>query len=194
MVTSDKNFEEIKKIARHYAGTENTILITGESGTGKELFAQSIHNGSKRKNEPFIAFNCANISENLIESELFGYEEGAFTGAKRRGKKGLFELAHKGTIFFDEISEIPYHLQNKFLRVLQEKCFRRVGGEETIYVDVRIVAATNKNLSLLCEEGKFRTDLFCTGNRNYTIKKKKRGYFYYRKTYTRKRTSWIKSF
>ena len=104
MVTSDKNFEEIKKIARHYAGTENTILITGESGTGKELFAQSIHNGSKRKNEPFIAFNCANISENLIESELFGYEEGAFTGAKRRGKKGLFELAHKGTIFLDEIS------------------------------------------------------------------------------------------
>lgn len=160
IVTCDKNFEEIKKIARHYAGTENTILITGESGTGKELFAQSIHNGSKRKNEPFVAFNCANISENLIESELFGYEEGAFTGARRRGKKGLFELAHKGTIFLDEISEIPYHLQNKFLRVLQEKCFRRVGGEETIYVDVRIVAATNKNLSLLCDEGKFRTDLF----------------------------------
>lgn len=160
IVTCDKNFEEIKKIARHYAGTENTILITGESGTGKELFAQSIHNGSKRKNEPFVAFNCANISENLIESELFGYEEGAFTGARRRGKKGLFELAHKGTIFLDEISEIPYHLQNKFLRVLQEKCFRRVGGEETIYVDVRVVAATNKNLSLLCDEGKFRTDLF----------------------------------
>lgn len=160
LVTSDKNFEEIKKIARHYAGTENTILITGESGTGKELFAQSIHNGSKRKNESFIAFNCANISENLIESELFGYEEGAFTGAKRRGKKGLFELAHKGTIFLDEISEVPYHLQNKFLRVLQEKCFRRVGGEETIHVDVRVVAATNKNLSLLCEDGKFRTDLF----------------------------------
>ena len=160
IVTCDKNFEEIKKIARHYAGTENTILITGESGTGKELFAQSIHNGSKRKNEPFVAFNCANISENLIESELFGYEEGAFTGARRRGKKGMFELAHKGTIFLDEISEIPYHLQNKFLRVLQEKCFRRVGGEETIYVDVRVVAATNKNLSLLCDEGKFRTDLF----------------------------------
>ena len=160
LVTCNKNFEEVKKIAKHYAETENTILITGESGTGKELFAQSIHNESRRRGESFVAFNCANISENLIESELFGYEEGAFTGARRRGKKGLFELADKGTIFLDEISEIPYHLQNKFLRVLQEKCFRRVGGEDTIYVDVRVIAATNKDLSLLCDKGEFRTDLF----------------------------------
>ncbi|MBR8700895.1 Anaerobic nitric oxide reductase transcription regulator NorR [Fusobacterium sp. DD29] len=160
LITKNKDFEQIKKIAKVYAKTDNTILITGESGTGKELIAQSIHNSSMRKKEPFIAFNCANISENLIESELFGYEEGAFTGAKKNGKKGLFELADNGTIFLDEISEIPYHLQNKFLRVLQEKSFRRVGGEETIYVDIRVIAATNKNLKELCELGKFRRDLF----------------------------------
>mgnify|MGYP002091362205 CR=1 FL=1 len=111
--TCDKNFEEIKKL-QGIMLNRKYHTYNRRSGTGKELFAQSIHNGSKRKNEPFVAFNCANISENLIESELFGYEEGAFTGARRRGKKGLFELAHKGTIFLDEISELNIDLQVKF--------------------------------------------------------------------------------
>ena len=160
LVTCNKNFEEVKKIAKHYAETENTILITGESGTGKELFAQSIHNESRRRGESFVAFNCANISENLIESELFGYEEGAFTGARRRGKKGLFELAHKGTIFLDEISEIPYHLQNKFLRVLQEKELEKVGSNKTINLDIRVICCTNQDLKEMVKGNRFREDLY----------------------------------
>ena len=123
IVTNDKKFKEAIEIAKVYSQTDENILITGESGTGKELLAQSIHNDSYRSKFPFIAFNCANIAETLIESELFGYEEGAFTGANKKGKKGLFELADNGTIFLDEISEIPYHLQSKFLRVLEEKKF-----------------------------------------------------------------------
>lgn len=160
IITNDKKFRETIEIAKKYAQTDENILISGESGTGKELFAQSIHNESYRNKFPFIAFNCANIAETLIESELFGYEEGAFTGANKKGKKGLFELANNGTIFLDEISEIPYHLQSKFLRVLEEKSFRRVGGEENIYVNIRIIAASNKDLRKMIREEKFREDLY----------------------------------
>ena len=160
IVTNDKKFKEAIEIAKVYSQTDENILIIGESGTGKELLAQSIHNDSYRSKFPFIAFNCANIAETLIESELFGYEEGAFTGANKKGKKGLFELADNGTIFLDEISEIPYHLQSKFLRVLEEKSFRRVGGEENISVNIRIIAASNKDLKDLAAEEKFRKDLY----------------------------------
>lgn len=144
------------KIAR----TELPVLITGESGTGKELFAQSIHNASDRYDKPFVALNCAALSKELLESELFGYEDGAFTGAKRGGKKGLFEFAHKGTIFLDEIGDMPMELQAKLLRVLQEKEIRRIGGNLTIPVDVRIITATNLDLKELVSEKRFRLDLF----------------------------------
>lgn len=160
IITNDKKFKEIIEIAKVYSQTDENILITGESGTGKELLAQSIHNDSYRNKFPFIAFNCANIAETLIESELFGYEEGAFTGANKKGKKGLFELADNGTIFLDEISEIPYHLQSKFLRILEEKSFRRVGGEENISVNIRVIAASNKDLKDLVTKEKFRKDLY----------------------------------
>ena len=119
-----------KNIAKKYAETDENILLIGESGTGKELFAQSIHNVSQRRDRPFIAVNCAELSNNLFESELFGYEEGAFTGARKGGKEGLFLLAHRGTIFLDEISEIPLNLQTVFLRVIQEKTIRPVGSNK----------------------------------------------------------------
>jgi PAS domain S-box-containing protein len=150
----------VKNIAKKFAQTDETILILGESGTGKEMFAQSIHNGSQRINCPFVAVNCAELSESLFESELFGYEEGAFTGARRGGKEGLFLLAHKGTIFLDEISELPLPLQTAILRVIQEKTIRPVGSDKIIPVDVRIIAASNKNLKRLVDEAKFRQDLF----------------------------------
>jgi len=146
--------------AEHYAKTEATILITGESGTGKELFAQSIHQNSNRKQGPFIAINCAALSANLLESELFGYEEGAFTGAKKSGKPGIFELANQGTLFLDEIGEIPFNLQAHLLRVLQSREVMRVGGTRVIPVNVRIIAATNKNLKAMIDKGEFRIDLF----------------------------------
>jgi PAS domain S-box-containing protein len=151
-----KNIEKAKK----YAFTDGTILIYGESGTGKEMFAQSIHNFSERRNQPFVAVNCAAIPENLIESELFGYEEGAFTGAKKGGKQGLFELAHKGTLFLDELSSIPMKVQVQLLRVLQEKQIFRVGGDKIIPVDVRIIAATNEELKDAVTAGGFRDDLY----------------------------------
>ena len=147
-------------IAQKYSRTSSSILITGESGTGKELFAQSIHNNSERKKGPFVAINCAALPENLLNSELFGYEEGAFTGAKKGGKQGLFELAHRGTIFLDEISEMPLHLQSRLLRVLQEKEVMRLGGDRVIPVDIRIIAATNKNLVFCVKEKSFREDLY----------------------------------
>ncbi len=146
--------------AQRYSLTEANILLIGESGTGKEIFAQSIHNASLRKNGPFVAVNCAAIPDNLLESELLGYESGSFTGAKKSGKPGLFELAHHGTIFLDEIGEIPLALQAKLLRVIQEKEIIRIGASNVIQVDVRIVAATNKNLEKLVDEGRFREDLF----------------------------------
>lgn len=160
ILTTNTKYRETIEMAKSFAKTDENILITGDSGTGKELLAQSIHNESFRKNFPFITFNCANITESLIESELFGYSEGAFTGASKKGKKGIFELANHGTIFLDEISEIPYHLQSKFLRVLEEKKFRKVGGEEYIFIDVRIISACNQDLKELIKEKKFRKDLF----------------------------------
>lgn len=131
-------------------------MIYGESGTGKEMIAQSIHNLSSRKDEPFVAINCAAISENLLESELFGYEEGAFTGARKGGKPGLFELAHGGTIFLDEINSLPPNLQAKLLRVLEEKEVMRLGSDYVIPLDVRIIAAANEELKRKVKEGTFR--------------------------------------
>ena len=149
-----------KKTAVKMARSSSTVLITGESGTGKEVFAQVIHNESDRKDAPFIAVNCSALAPSLLESELFGYEEGAFTGAQKGGKLGLFELADKGTIFLDEIGELPYVLQAKLLRVLMEREIMRIGGVEVIKIDVRVIAATNKNLLKLVEEGQFREDLY----------------------------------
>jgi len=152
--------ENTRNMAKRMARSEASVLISGESGTGKELFAQAIHNASKRKEYQFVAINCAAIPENLLESELFGYEEGAFTGAKKGGKMGLFELAHKGTLFLDEIGELPVQLQSRLLRVIQEREVMRIGGDSIIHVDVRIVAATNKNLKKAMTSGEFRADLY----------------------------------
>ncbi len=151
---------ELKDLITRVAPTDSTILITGESGTGKELCSRVIHSESNRRNEVFLAVNCADIPETLVESELFGYEEGAFSGAKKGGKPGKFELANKGTIFLDEISEIPIHIQTKLLRVIQEKEVTRVGGTLPYKIDVRIIAASNKDLKQLVEKGRFRQDLF----------------------------------
>ena len=146
--------------ARSYAASRASVLILGETGTGKELFAQSIHNASDRRDGPFVAINCAAVSNSLLESELFGYEAGSFTGASRGGREGVFELAHGGTLFLDEIGEIPRETQVELLRVLQEKEIRRVGGSRVIPVDVRIIAATNKDLLQETVEGRFREDLY----------------------------------
>ncbi len=151
------NAIEKAKIA---AQTPATVILRGESGTGKELFAHAIHNASNRKYSQFVRVNCAAISENILESELFGYEEGAFTGAVKGGKVGLFERAHGGTIFLDEIGEIKMSTQAKLLRVLQEKEIVRVGGTKPISIDVRVIAATNLDLEKAVKEGKFREDLY----------------------------------
>ena len=148
------------EIARSYASARATVLITGETGTGKELFAQSIHAASPRQAGPFVVVNCATLDKNLLESELFGYVEGAFTGALKGGKAGLFELAHTGTLFLDEIGEIPLDLQAKLLRVLQEREIRRLGSGTVVPVDVRIVAATNRDLAQEVAQGSFRADLY----------------------------------
>ncbi len=148
------------QIARSYAASRASVLILGETGTGKELFAQSIHNASDRRDGPFVAINCAAVSNSLLESVLFGYEAGSFTGASRGGREGVFELAHGGTLFLDEIGEIPRETQVELLRVLQEKEIRRVGGSRVIPVDVRIIAATNKDLLQETVEGRFREDLY----------------------------------
>ncbi|MED4781383.1 sigma 54-interacting transcriptional regulator [Brevibacillus choshinensis] len=148
-------------VARQVATSDSTVLLTGESGTGKELFANAIHQAGYRKKGPFVSINCAAIPEQLLESELFGYEDGAFTGARKGGKRGLFEAADKGTLFLDEIGDMSAHLQVKLLRVLQEKQIARVGGAgRAIRVDVRIIAATHRNLEQLVAEGSFRTDLY----------------------------------
>lgn len=148
------------KNAKSFAYHDTTVLIIGETGTGKELFAQSIHNESKRKNNPFVAINCATLSRSLLESELFGYVEGAFTGANKGGKAGLFELAHGGTIFLDEITELPVDIQGQLLRVLQEKEIRRIGSDSVTPVDIRVIAATNKELEIEVKENRFREDLY----------------------------------
>lgn len=147
-------------IAKKLARSDLNILIYGESGVGKELFASAIHNESKRNRGPFVAINFSALSEDLVESELFGYEEGAFTGAKRGGKLGIFEQANQGTIFLDEIGDISLRIQARLLRVLQEKEIRRVGGSENIPIDVRVITATNKNLLQMCQDGTFREDLY----------------------------------
>ena len=147
-------------LAKQYSKADANVLINGETGTGKELFAQSIHNASSRSREPFVAVNCAVLSENLLESELFGYVEGAFTDARKGGKSGLFEAAHHGTLFLDEIAEISPRMQGLLLRVLQEHEIMRVGDDRIIPVDVRVIAATNRNLAAMSREGKFRLDLY----------------------------------
>ncbi len=146
--------------AEAFSRVDATVLILGESGTGKEIYAQSIHNSSSRRNGPYVALNCAALPENLLESELFGYSSGAFTGAVKEGKPGLFEMAHKGTILLDEVSELPINLQGKLLRVLQERQIRRIGGERFIPVDVRILAASNRDIVSMVSRGEFREDLF----------------------------------
>jgi PAS domain S-box-containing protein len=146
--------------ARKYSNYDSPVLIEGASGVGKELFAQSIHISSSRRSGPFIAINCAAIPPSLIESEFFGYVEGAFTGARKGVKEGIFELGHRGTIFLDEISEIPPDLQGRLLRILQEKEVMRIGDDKVIPVDVRIISAANKNMKSLIKQGKFRRDLF----------------------------------
>jgi len=160
IVGMSPQMKKLRHLAAQAAKTTSTVLIRGESGTGKELLAQAIHNASPRCNQPFIKVNCAAIPETLMESELFGYSEGAFTGALRGGKPGKFELADGGTIFLDEIGDLQPSLQSKLIRVLQEFEFERLGSTKTINVDVRVIAATNRNLEELIKRGKFRADLF----------------------------------
>lgn len=153
-------FKKLLEKAQLFAKTDETILITGESGTGKEVMAGSIHNASRRRSKPFIAVNCAAIPPTLIESELFGYEPGAFTGSKKNGSQGMFEFAHGGTLFLDEIGEMPFEMQSKLLRAIQEKEIRRIGSSVTIPVDVRIVAATNRDMLQEILNNNFRKDLY----------------------------------
>lgn len=160
IVSTDSRIKELKELAILYAATDSSVIIYGQSGTGKELFAQSIHNSSKRAHGSFVAVNCAVLPEHLLESELFGYEGGAFTGARKEGKQGLFELAHNGTIFLDEIGEVPKSLQARLLRVLQEKEIMRIGGNKIIPVNIRIISATNINLETKVKQGEFREDLY----------------------------------
>ena len=159
IVGKSRRMDEVHELVRRVAVTNASVLIQGESGTGKELIARSIHYNSRRKGKPLVILNCAALAEGVLESELFGHEKGAFTGAIKR-KSGRFELAHEGTLFLDEIGEIPITTQLKLIRVLQENEFERVGGEKTIKVDVRIIAATNKDLMALVREGRFREDLY----------------------------------
>src|SRR6516164_6951194 len=159
IITSDRRMRELIQLAKTVAGSKATVLIQGESGTGKELMASLIHENSSRSSRPFVAINCAAIPENLLESELFGYERGAFTGAVS-SKAGKFEFANGGTLLLDEISEMDIRLQAKLLRVIQEGEVDRIGGRKPIPVDVRIVATTNRNLSECVQEGSFREDLF----------------------------------
>jgi len=160
IIGNNTKFRNMLTRAMTAARSDITVLIQGETGTGKELIAHAVHNASKRKQQPFIEINCAAIPENLLETELFGYEEGAFTGAKKTGKPGKFELAHNGTLFLDEIGDMSLMLQSKLLRALQEKKIERIGGTGSIQTDVRIIAATNQNLEKMIQENKFRKDLF----------------------------------
>lgn len=160
MVGESRAIQMMKSKARKASRTKATILITGESGTGKEVFAKAIRNMSRRAKEPYVSINCAAIPDQLLEAELFGYEEGAFTGAKKGGQAGKFEVANKGTIFLDEIGDMPMHMQSKILRVLEEEAVVRVGGTSLIPLDVRIITATNQNLLKKVEDGTFRKDLY----------------------------------
>ena len=160
IIGKSKTMVSLKKEALNAAATRYPVLLTGESGTGKELFAQAIHHSSPRKLHPFVRINCSAIPKDLIESELFGYEKGAFTGARSNGKPGKFELAHNGTVFLDEIGDLPLEMQPKLLRVLEEKEFERIGGTSFIRSNFRLIAATNQNLEKMLAEGRFRKDLF----------------------------------
>ena len=159
-VYADKKMKRVFDSAGLIAATDSTVLVTGESGTGKEIIANYIHNHSNRKDGVFMPVNCGAIPENLIESEFFGYDKGAFTGADKNGKAGLFEIADKGTLFLDEIGELPMLMQAKLLRVLETGEIKRVGGSKRIFTDVRIIAATNKNLEEMVKQNKFREDLY----------------------------------
>jgi transcriptional regulator with PAS, ATPase and Fis domain len=159
IVGQSPTFNRAVETAKKAAPSRSTILLLGESGTGKEIFARAIHNWSDRRNKPFVAINCVGLSKELLESELFGHEKGAFTGALQL-KKGKMELAHGGTVFLDEVGDIFTELQTKLLRFLQEREFERVGGTKPISVDVRIIAATNRDLNKAVQEGHFREDLY----------------------------------
>ena len=160
IVAVGENVKAVKSLARRAAATDAAVLLASESGTGKELYAQAIHNASPRSREVFVAINCANFNANTLESELFGYVEGAFTGAKRGGKIGLFEAASGGTLFLDEVSEMDLGLQAKLLRALQEGRVRPVGGVEEVEADVRLICASNADLQSYIAAGKFRRDLY----------------------------------
>ena len=161
LIGKDPGFVNLKCVAQNIAYHDNvTVLITGESGTGKELFAQALHQGSNRRAFPFVRINCASIPHSLMEAELFGYEEGAYTGARRGGKAGKLELAHNGSVFLDEIGELPLSMQSKLLIFLQEREIERLGSNRPIRINVRIIAATNRNLEKMMHEDRFREDLY----------------------------------
>ncbi len=160
IIANSPTMYNVIQLAKRLAQIDSTVLITGESGVGKGVIAKLLHETGKRKNYPFVKVNCGAIPDNLIESELFGYESGAFTGSRKEGKKGLFEMAQNGTIFLDEISELPLHLQVKILQVIQDKDIQRVGSVESVSVNVRIIAASNKDLLSMVNEGQFREDLY----------------------------------
>jgi transcriptional regulator with PAS, ATPase and Fis domain len=160
IIGKSESIKSLKKEALRAASNQYPVLISGESGTGKELFAQAIHHASARKLYPFVRINCAAIPRDLLESELFGYEKGAFTGANSGGKPGKFELAHKGTVFLDEIGDLPLEMQPKLLRAIEDNEFERIGGTRIIRSDLRVIAATNQNLEKMLVEGRFRKDLF----------------------------------
>lgn len=159
IIGKSHRIQQVYDLIMQVADTDATVLITGETGTGKELIAHAIHHNSNRKDSPFVIINCSALPESLLETELFGHEEGAFTGAIKQ-RTGKFEFANKGTVFFDEMSNLPLSMQTKLLRLLQEKSFERIGGNQTIKVDVRVIAATNRDLDKLSEEGGFRKDLY----------------------------------
>ncbi len=160
IIGSSVKMADVKELAGKVAQTKSTILIIGETGTGKELFAHAIHQASPRRHQPFIALNCAAIPKDLIESELFGYDEGAFSGARKGGKPGKFELAHGGTLYLDEIDQLPLPLQSKLLRAIQEKEIERLGGTKTTHTDIRLICTSNRNLEDLVDRGEFREDLY----------------------------------
>lgn len=160
IIGESQSIRKVKEDAASFAESSSSVLILGESGTGKEVFANAIHNAGSRVKGPFVAVNCAAIPDNLLESELFGYEEGAFTGAAKGGRVGKFEIANGGTLFLDEIGELPIHLQPKLLRALQDKKIQRVGSNRWIDVDIRIIAATNRDLEKMMQRGEFREDLY----------------------------------
>ena len=160
LVLEDPNSLELLRSAQKIANVDSSVMLTGETGVGKEVIAKYIHNNSPRSGGPFIKLNCSTIAENLFESELFGYERGAFTGAKQEGKQGLFEAANNGTIFLDEIGELPLNMQAKLLRVLQEREITRVGGTKPFKINVRVISATNRDLRQMVNEKLFRIDLY----------------------------------